>query len=159
MSGLQILPFVPDHDLEATVALWERSRWDSQPWLEVRMGHLHEDNLRHFRDVVSAENEVWLAWEAGVVVGLLAMDEGKIDQLYVEPGRQGRGIGSALLQRARERWRGGLTLHTHQRNERARAFYESRGFWPVRFGVSPPPELEPDVQYAWRPSENRARRG
>jgi len=106
--------------------------------------------------VVSTENEVWLAWESGAVVGLLAVCNGTIDQLYVEPGRQRRGIGTALLDKARERFPGGLTLLTHQRNARARAFYESRGFQPLRFGVSPPPEREPDVQYAWRPSGHRS---
>ena len=48
----------------------------------------------------------------------------------------------------------GLTLSTYQRNERARAFYERRGFRAVRYGVSPPPECEPDVEYAWASSED-----
>ena len=33
--------------------------------------------------------------------------------------------------------------------ERARAFYERRGFRAVAFGRSPAPENEPDVKYAW----------
>jgi hypothetical protein len=37
--------------------------------------------------------------------------------------------------------------------ERARSFYERRGFRAVQFGVSPPPESEPDVRYAWDPSD------
>jgi hypothetical protein len=45
-----------------------------------------------------------------------------------------------------------LGLFTHQRNEKARRFYEARGFVAVRFGMSPPPENEPDVRYEWRRS-------
>ena len=30
-------------------------------------------------------------------------------------------------------------------------FYERRGFVATRFGVSPAPESEPDVQYEWKP--------
>ena len=76
----------------------------------------------------------------------------KVDQLHVEPGSQGRGIGTALLDRAKQLAPEGLTWFTHQRNERARAFYERRGFRAVEFGVSPPPESEPDVRYAWVPT-------
>jgi ribosomal protein S18 acetylase RimI-like enzyme len=44
-----------------------------------------------------------------------------------------------------------LELHTHQRNERARRFYEQHSFSVVQLGVSPPPESEPDVFYRWQP--------
>jgi hypothetical protein len=33
----------------------------------------------------------------------------------------------------------------------ARSFYEKHGFFPVRFGISPPPESEPDVLSRWKP--------
>ena len=150
MPDVEIRLAQPD-DLEAAVGVWERSRWDAQPWLEERMKYSHDDNLRHFRNVVMHENQVWLAVVGSEVVGLLALTEGDIDQLYVEPRCQGRGIGSALLERAKEISPKGITLYTHQRNERAQAFYEKRGFRIVKLGVSPAPESEPDVEYAWSP--------
>jgi len=143
-------------DLEAVVAVWERSRWDAQPWLEKRMDYTHEENVRHFRDVIAREAEVWLAIEEGGVVGLLALADHRIDQLFVEPRDQGRGVGTTLLDKANELAPGGLTLFTHQRNERARAFYERRGFRASRFGMSPAPESEPDVEYTWRPADGAA---
>ncbi len=152
MSRFEIRRARPE-DLEAAVGVWERARWDAQPWLEERMNYSHEDNLRHFRDVVARECNVWLAIEEGEIAGLLALCQSHLDQLYVEPRCQGRGIGTALLDRAKELAPGGLTLFTHQRNERARSFYERRGFRAVQFGVSPPPESEPDVRYAWDPSD------
>jgi ribosomal protein S18 acetylase RimI-like enzyme len=142
-------------DLEAALGVWERARWDAQqPWLQERVKYSHADNLRHFRDVVMREDEVWLAVEDNEVVGLLAFGEHKVDQLHVEPRCQGRGVGTALLDRAKELAPKGLTLFTYQRNERARAFYERRGFRAVQFGVSPPPESEPDVKYAWDSAED-----
>jgi ribosomal protein S18 acetylase RimI-like enzyme len=118
------------------------------------MRYTHEDSLRHFREVVMRENEVWLALEDDEVVGLLVIGGHKVDQLHVEPRCQGRGIGTSLLDRAKELSPKGLVLFTHQGNERARAFYERRGFRAVQFGVSPPPESEPDVKYAWGFSED-----
>jgi ribosomal protein S18 acetylase RimI-like enzyme len=152
---LEIRPMAA-REIEEVVGVWERSRWDAQPWLEERMGYRHEQNLEHFREVVARENEVWLALEDGEVVGLLALGNGQIDQLFVEPQSQGGGVGTRMLQKARELAPRGLTLFTHQRNERARAFYERRGFRAVRFGVSPPPESEPDVKYLWEPASDPA---
>jgi ribosomal protein S18 acetylase RimI-like enzyme len=140
-------------DLEAAIAVWRHARWDAQPWLEERMGHTHDDDRRHFRDVVMRDTEVWLAVEEGEIVGLIALGPGKVEQLHVEPRCQGRGIGTALLDHAKALTPDGITLFTHQRNVRARAFYERRGFHVLALGVSPPPECEPDVEYRWTPGE------
>lgn len=138
-------------DLDDVVAVWRRSRDDNQPWLEVRMRHSREDDVGFFRDVVARENEVWLAVAERDVLGLLALHDGFIEQLYVDPRAQRRGVGRSLLEKAMALFPGGLSLYTHQWNRRARAFYERLGFRPVAFGVSPPPECEPDVRYAWAP--------
>ena len=61
------------------------------------------------------------------------------------------GVGTALLRKAAELSPDGLRLFTFQRNERARSFYEKHGFRVVKFGTSPPPENEPDVEYRWEP--------
>jgi ribosomal protein S18 acetylase RimI-like enzyme len=118
------------------------------------MEYSHEENLRHFREVVMRENEVWVAVEGNEVVGLLALGEHEVDQLHVEPRCQRRGLGTALLDRAKELSPEGLTLFTFQGNEQARAFYERCGFRAVQFGMSPPPESEPDVKYAWGSTED-----
>ncbi len=150
MADLDIRLLRPD-EIETVVRIWRRSRQDAQPWLEDRMNHSPEDDLRHFGEVVARENEVWLALEDGTIVALLAQRDGYLDQLYVEPAAQRRGIGTALLRKAMALSPRGLTLFTHRRNARARAFYEKQGFRAVAFGVSPPPESEPDVKYSWDP--------
>jgi GNAT superfamily N-acetyltransferase len=148
--ALEIRRMRPE-EIARVVGVWERSRWDALPWLEERMGHTHEENLRFFRENVAARNQVWVALDEGTVVGLLALAESTIEQLFVDPEWQGRGVGSALIERAKALAPGGLGLFTHQRNVRARGFYERRGFRAVSFGTSPPPESEPDVRYEWEP--------
>ena len=115
------------------------------------MDYSHEGNLQHFRDVVMPGNDVWLAVASGGhdVVGLLALAESRVNQIHVDPAWQGRGVGTALIDLAKQRSPEGLTLFTFQRNEQSRAFYEARGFRAVAFGVSP--EGEPDLKYAWGP--------
>jgi ribosomal protein S18 acetylase RimI-like enzyme len=72
-----------------------------------------------------------------------------IRHLAVFPEYQRQGVGTALLGKAQDRSPVELRLFTFQRNVTARAFYERHGFTAVAFGVSPAPELEPDVAYRW----------
>ena len=145
-------------ELEPVVALWRRSRDDVQPWLEARMGYSPEDDRRFFRTVILEQQEVWLALECegGRILGFLALSPDFIEYLYVDPQAQRRGVGRALLLFAQERSPRQLCLYTHQRNLRARRFYEGHGFRAVALGVSPLPECEPDVRYRWQPDDRAA---
>ena len=149
MSGDIELRRLRENDVEAAIAVWARARWDAQLQVEERMARTPDDDRRHFREVLMRDCRIWVADESGRVVGLLALGEGSVEQLHVDPDAQGRGIGSRLLDLAKQACPSGLRLFTFQRNERARAFYEGRGFEAVRFGTSPPPESEPDVEYRW----------
>lgn len=149
MTSIEIRKMMPEQ-LGETVNAWVRARWDAQPWLEERLGFTDDQNLAYFRDVFLAESDVYVAVEGETVLGSIAIHGGEIEQLHVAPEFQGQGVGSALLEKARELSPEGLGLFTHQRNERARRFYEARGFSATRFGTSPPPESEPEVRYEWR---------
>jgi GNAT superfamily N-acetyltransferase len=83
---------------------------------------------------------------------MMVLAEGWIEQLYVDPGWLGRGIGSRLMALAKELQPGGLQLYTFQVNDRARRFYEHHGFVATWFGDgSANEERQPDVRYEWRP--------
>lgn len=79
------------------------------------------------------------------------MNGSYIDRMYVDPIEWRKGWGTRFVAVAKDLSPEGLELHTHQQNHGARAFYEKHGFIPVKFGVSPPPECAPDVEYHWRP--------
>jgi GNAT superfamily N-acetyltransferase len=140
-----------DADLDETVRVWRASRLAAFPWLRPSQLHTAAEDRAFFARVLARETEVWLAGRGGRVEGLLCLRCDFVEQLFVGPDAQGTGAGSALLDRAKERSPSGLHLYTFQRNTRARGFYERRGFRLLRWGISPPPENEPDVFYAWRP--------
>jgi ribosomal protein S18 acetylase RimI-like enzyme len=73
-----------------------------------------------------------------------------MDRLYVDPAYHRQGIGSALLAKARQLLPKHIWLYTHVANKMARSFYEKHGFVAEKFGISPEPESEPDVEYHWR---------
>ncbi len=93
--------------------------------------------------------ELWGYFDNHELVGIIAFREGWIDQLYVLPSSQGRGVGTALLQIAKSR-SPGLSLWTFQRNSNARRFYERRGFTLLKeTDGSRNEEKEPDALYFW----------
>jgi GNAT superfamily N-acetyltransferase len=142
-----------EHETEATARRWQDSQRAAYTWFREDQHHPFAEALVFFRESVCQRDELWLAVDdADQIVGMLALEGDCIDHLFVARGSWGQGIGSALLEHAKALRPGGLTLVTLQRNERAGRFYEARGFVSTRFSVSPPPESEPDVYYAWDPS-------
>jgi GNAT superfamily N-acetyltransferase len=116
------------------------------------LAHTDEEVRGWIRDVVGAGG-TWVAVDpAGAIVGMMALEPGVLDQLYVRPDRLGEGIGRQLLELAKDRSPDGLSLYTFQVNERARRFYERNGFAAEWFGDgSINEERQPDVRYVWRP--------
>jgi GNAT superfamily N-acetyltransferase len=101
---------------------------------------------------VVEKQEVWVWDERDHLLGFAALDHGMLNHLYVEPGEQRRGIGTALLKQAKGRLPSGFRLWTFQRNEGARRFYERHGFRVVELtDGSENEEREPDVLYEWVP--------
>jgi len=149
--GVALLALRPyrHEDCAATVEMWRRSKRAAFPYVAVMQSHTLDDDRAFFRDVVAVECDVELAEADGRFVGLLALRGQVVDQLFVDVDWQQRGVGALLLDAAKHRSPGGLRLVTFQRNAGARAFYEHYGFTALRFGVSPPPESEPDVEYVW----------
>jgi ribosomal protein S18 acetylase RimI-like enzyme len=117
-------------------------------------------------ELFERHEEVWLAEESGRPLGFLAIRRSRrhgwevLEKLYVEPDAQNRGVGSALLDRAKKLRPDGFVLWVFQQNTGARRFYERHGFHVValRFGAAADnSEGEPDALYAWSPSRTRAR--
>jgi ribosomal protein S18 acetylase RimI-like enzyme len=68
------------------------------------------------------------AFEADAMAGFIALRGSHIDQLYVDPAHQRRGIGSLLLDQAVDTTLGRITLDVFEENIGARAFYGKHGF-------------------------------
>ena len=138
-------------DADAIAAVHRTSMREALPYLPDL--HTADEDRTWVANVVLPHQEVWVAEAGGRVVGVAALDGDMLAQLYILPGEQGRGIGSALLAKAMERRPAGMRLYAFQRNTRARDFYERRGFAAVEFGDgSGNEEGEPDVLYQWTPA-------
>jgi ribosomal protein S18 acetylase RimI-like enzyme len=135
-------------DVNAIAALFRRS-FGTLTFLPTL--HTPEEDRAYFRGIV-ADHEVWLWEDDGRVLGFAALTADELTHIYVEPDAHGRGIGGALIDRAKERRPGGFQLWVFQQNANARRFYERRGFVLVReTDGSDNEERTPDALYAWRP--------
>ena len=139
------------HEVDAVVRMWGETKRDAYPYLPLEQTRSFEDDRAFFTGHLTPRCVIWVAEGRGEPVGFLALAGSYLDRLYIHPRHQRRGVGTALLRKAIELSPAGLELHTHQKNVSACAFYEKYGFLAVKFGVSPAPESEPDVEYHWRP--------
>ena len=139
-----------EEDFDAVTILWRISREKSLPEFQLEKGNFFFEDINYFRNYVLQENKVWLATLNDRPVALMAINGDFIDQLYVHPDHWRRGVGEMLLAFARKLSPEHLWLYTLQINVNARAFYEKNGFVAEKYGISPPPESEPDMEYHWR---------
>lgn len=138
-------------ELEAVIQLWHETCRDTYDFIQLEQEYDLASRRDFFGANIATRCAIWVARSEGELVGFLALEKSYIDRLYIHPRAQRRGAGEALIEKARQLSPAGLELHTHQKNEKARCFYEKQGFRAARFGISPPPESEPDVEYHWRP--------
>lgn len=118
--------------------------------------HPDDDVRRWLTQELVPNHETWVAVDptgGERVVGVMALSDTMLEQLYVVPDWIGRGVGRRFLELAKELRPGGFELYCFAANTNARRFYEHHGFVAVAFGDgSTNDERQPDVRYAWRPA-------
>src|SRR5262245_12949242 len=134
-------------DMDAAAAVHRAAFDHALPWLAGL--HTPQEDRWFFRQRLFPACEVWGASDGDALVGIIAFRQGWIDQLYVLPQAQRRGVGTQLLEVAQSKL-DRLELWTFQRNAPARRFYEDHGFVGIeQTDGSGNEEKEPDVRYAW----------
>ena len=139
-------------EAEVVAGVWLRSRHATVP-ANPAIVHTDDEVREWFTDVVLPSREVWVVEVDDTVVGVMVLDGDDLDQLHVEPGWTGQGVGADLVAVAKAQRPAGLHLWTFQANTGARRFYEREGFIAVRTTDGDNEEGEPDVQYRWSAPE------
>ena len=97
-----------------------------------------------------AHDEVWVAEADGDVVAYVRLSRDWLDDLYVVPDRAREGIGSLLLDLAKQRRPAGFCLWVFEQNEPARAFYRRHGLLELEHtDGADNEEHAPDLRMAW----------
>jgi GNAT superfamily N-acetyltransferase len=148
VDDLLMRPLAP-YDTDEAAAVWWRSRHAVGSQLPPAI-HTEAKVRKWFADVLLPDGQSWVALDDERIVAVLTLDGDDLDQLYVDPDAAGQGVGSTLVELAKDLRPGGLALWTFQSNTRAQAFYRRRGFAEVRRtdGASNE-ERAPDVRMVW----------
>ena len=117
-----VRPFVPG-DLNALLEIWLEANCQAHDFIPASYWRGQREEVG--RALPQAEVYVWAA-ESGPL-GFLGLVGEYVAGLFVRPGAQSRGIGRALLCRAKEE-HPRLELSVYQKNTRAAAFYCREGF-------------------------------
>ena len=125
------------------------------PWLGGR--NTIEEDRWWTSNVLLHKTNAWVATVDGNIVGVVALHDGWLSQLFVRTTAQGFGVGHRLIEVAKRESPEGLQLWAFQRNAVAIRFLESVGFTLVARGWSTgrhsagDAEGEPDKLYRWVP--------
>jgi GNAT superfamily N-acetyltransferase len=140
-----------DDEVEALTRLFIRSRNAMGDYLP----HVPDEAAVPIAARMREHEELWLAEEGGRLLGFLGIEQSTklgapvLEKLYVEPTEQNRGVGTALLEKAKELRPDELYLWVFQKNP-ARRLYEWHGFELVRLtDGAENMEREPDALYRW----------
>lgn len=131
---------------DALVALWRASFLHG---VGTPVPHPEDEHRRYFDEHVLADTTVQVALRGDALAGFVSFTPESVVQLYVDVAHHGRGVGSALLDLAKERSNGSLWLYTFASNTRAQRFYEGRGFEILERGFEPTLQRA-DILYGWK---------
>jgi chorismate mutase/ribosomal protein S18 acetylase RimI-like enzyme len=155
MSTDRVVTDVPDllvrpattDDADQVTELYLATRRAAEPAMPPQV-HTRESVLA-FTTGMIVDKEVWVA-EVDEIVGFATLAEAFLDALYVGPGHQGLGIGTALLDLAKARRPDGFALWVFLSNAPARGFYRRHGLVELEHtDGATNEERSPDVRMAW----------
>lgn len=133
-----------NEDLKKIEEIWLKGNKEAHAFVseEFFLGHL--PMLRELMPKVT----VLVSEEEDTVTGFLGMEDGFILGLFVDPVKQGQGIGRKLLQEAKRKT-DVLTLKAFVKNERAIAFYIREGFTQASIELDETTGEE-EVTFVWK---------
>ena len=139
-----------DDDLARVGELFWRARDAARPAMPP-VAHTRESTLAFYNCLDLTARDVWLAeTPGGALCGFAAVKDAWLDDLYVEPGLQRRGVGAALLDLVKGLRPDGFELWVFASNTPARAFYARHGLIELETtDGTGNDEGAPDVRVAW----------
>jgi putative acetyltransferase len=135
-------------DEDAAIALWQQTWQQAYPSIDfaARVAWWRE----RWRNELLPNAAIIVAEQAGVLIGFVTIDaNGYLDQLAISPAQWGSKLADTLVDEAKRRSPGGVTLLVNKDNTRAIHFYERNGFVHAGEDVNPT-SGRPVLRMAWR---------
>ena len=116
-----------EKDMPAILDIWHQASLLAHPFLSEAFLTKEKNNLRY---IFIPRSQTWVYEEGDKVIGFMALQGNEVGGLFVHPTKQRRGIGHALMDKARS-LHDSLELEVFEKNHQGRAFYAKYGFLPI----------------------------
>ncbi len=138
-------------DLDSVASVWHQSASTMDG--AILQTPSHEEMRARIDRELEPGWQLFVVEQGEQIVGMLALKphEAILDQIFVLPDKQASGVGTMLMNTAKEVMPGGFSLRLAEGNERAAQFYERSGLCFSRKG-SHPSSGRPVCYYAWKGS-------
>jgi putative acetyltransferase len=120
---MSIRPF-RSSDTDGVIRVWLASTVPGQPFISEAGWRAMENEVRHELLPIA---DTWVVEDDGELVAFVSVIDDVIGGLFTLPTDQGKGYGSALIERARGS-RELLFVEVFEANDKAVRFYRNRGF-------------------------------
>ncbi|MGH3586931.1 MAG: acetyltransferase [Pseudonocardia sp.] len=116
------------------VAIWRSA-------VEATHDFLAPEDIDHYEGRVAADYlpqvDLTVAVADGGIIGFSGLADGKLEMLFVDPHRRGRGVGTVLLREAMANVPG-LLVDVNEQNEQAVGFYRRHGLVTIGRSATDP---------------------
>ena len=122
-------------DEDAVIKIWLDASKLAHDFVEPGFWENMEEQVR---TQMLPRLEVWVYDDdmTGEVVGFVSLNGNYVEALFVEPDRQGEGIGFQLMEQVKKKHRE-IELSVYKENPASVAFYERQGFVAVGESIEP----------------------
>jgi GNAT superfamily N-acetyltransferase len=136
-------------DMDTIMDIWY------QGWHSIDSKLVHPHSKTEWRDrwvaQITPKHDIAVAESDNEILGFvtLNLETSELSQLFTRLPEQSRGVGTALINWAKNRCPRGINLFTLEINYRSREFYAKHGFRETGFSTNAISGL-PTVRYEWR---------
>ena len=117
-------------DIDAVMQIWQNENIKVHNFIPKEYW---ESNYEYVKKLLP-NSEIYVYIENDKIEGFIGINEDYIEGIFVNSNYQNKGIGTALLNKAKE-GKEELTLNVYEKNRKAIKFYEKNGFEIVKESV------------------------
>lgn len=114
-------------DVEQLLAVWLAGSIQAHDFIAPSFW---EERVADMRTLYLPQSQTFVFEVDQQLCGFISLVDNYIAAVFVDPDKQGLGIGQQLMQYAKDRFKT-LTLSVYAKNKKAVAFYEKQGFQVV----------------------------
>ena len=117
-------------DIDVVMQIWKNENIQAHNFIPKEYW---ESNYEYVKKLLP-KSEIYVYIENDKIKGFIGINENYIEGIFVNSNYQNKGIGTALINKAKEE-KEELTLNVYEKNREAIKFYEKNGFKIVKEAV------------------------